>query len=201
MMRRPHNAKRPILRIRFGARRRGLIGDQRGAAAVEFAIVAPVFLMLMFSLFEVGWYYYANSIVDASVADAGRLVRTGQVQRIGNDDAKFDFMYDKICDILKTFGSCDTRLTLEVQTYNTFAELAADNAPATCADAPPDQREAIPFSPGGELEIVRVRICFIYTTLNPAIGINLSESGTNKRRLISTMIFRNEPYERNNQDA
>ena len=180
------------------AQRRGLIGDRRGAAAVEFAIVSPLFLFLMFSLFEVGWFFFANSIVDASVADAGRLVKTGQIQRLnGDDEEKFEALYDQVCNVLQTFGDCDDRLTVEVQTYTSFADLAADSGAATCADAPPDQLDLIPFSPGGELEIVRVRVCFIYTTVNPVVGINLSEDGTNKRRLISTMIFRNEPYERN----
>ncbi len=178
--------------------RRRLRSDCRGSAAVEFAIVAPIFLMIMFSTFEVGWFYYANSIVDASVTTGARLLRTGQIQSSGGTtEEQYDTIYNDICRVLDTFGSCDTRLTVEVETYNTFDELAADTSPATCADAPPDQLDAIPFEPGNELQIVRLRVCYIYTTLNPAIGINLSEADSNKRRLISTMIFRNEPYERN----
>ncbi len=175
--------------------------DSRGSTAVEFAIVAPVFLMTMFSIFEVGWFFFANSVVDATVGDAARLIKTGQVQKSFGDDAdKFDDMYEDICDIVSVFGACATRLTLEVDTYTTFAQLAADNSPPVCADAPPDDVAAIPFNPGDELQIVRVRVCYIYTTLNPAIGVNMSEPGTNKRRLVSTAIFRNEPYELNNRD-
>jgi Flp pilus assembly protein TadG len=182
--------------LRLIPRRRRFAGDRSGAAAVEFAMVVPVFLLMMFSTFEVGWFFYANSIVDASVADAARLVKTGQIQQLaGTQQQKFDVIYNTVCDVLDTFGACDTRLTLEVQTYTTFSDLAADATPATCADAPPADITAIPFVPGIELEIVRVRICYIYNTINPAIGINLSEPGTSKRRLISSMIFRNEPYQ------
>ena len=179
-------------------KRRSFAKNRSGSAAVEFAIVVPVFLATMFSIFEVGWFYYVGSIVDASVTDGARMLRTGQIQKSGgSEDDKFDLLYDDICDVLKTFGSCPSRLTLEAKTYATFADLAADVAPATCADAPPVDLDAIPFEPGGELAIVRVRICYIYTTINPAIGLNLSEASTNQRRLISTMIFRNEPYEKN----
>ncbi|GJL92257.1 MAG: pilus biosynthesis protein TadE [Hyphococcus sp.] len=175
--------------------------DSCGSTAVEFAIVAPVFLMLMFSIFEVGWFFFANSVVDATVGDAARQIKTGQIQKsFGDNDDKYDKMYDNICDVLSVFGGCENRLTIEVDTYDTFAELAADNTPPTCADAPPDDVAAIPFNPGDELQIVRARICYIYTTLNPAIGVNLSEPGTNKRRLVSTAIFRNEPYELNNRE-
>lgn len=185
-----------------GPRRRlGIASDKRGSTAVEFAIVAPIFLMMMFSTFEVGWFYFANAAVDASVGDAARQIKTGQVQSwSGTDDEKLQVLYDNICDVVKSFGGCENRLTLEVNTYTSFADLAADNTPPTCADAPPDDLAAIPFNPGGELEIVRVRVCYIYNTINPAIGINLSEPGTNHRRLISTVIFRNEPYELNNKD-
>ncbi|GJL96150.1 MAG: hypothetical protein DHS20C05_25550 [Hyphococcus sp.] len=183
-------------------KRRRFCGDRRGSAAVEFSIVAPVFLLMMFSTFEVGWFYFANSIVDASVSGAARQIKTGQVQRSGGSDAdKFQALYDDVCDIVDTFGACTNRLTVEVKSYTTFGELAADTAAATCADAPPDQVDAIPFSPGDELQIVKVRVCYIYTTLNPAIGINLAESGSSDRRLVSTMIFRNEPYERNSQNG
>ena len=179
----------------------GLAADKRGSTAVEFAIVAPIFLMMMFSSFEVGWFYFANSAVDAAVGDAARLIKTGQVQRWGGDnDDKLDALYNDICDVVQAFGGCDNKLTIEVKTFNSFAALASDNTPPTCADAPPDQVDAIPFVPGGELAIVRVRVCYIYNTINPAIGMNLSEPGTNHRRLISTMIFRNEPYELNNRD-
>lgn len=178
--------------------RRSFGKNRSGSAAVEFAIVVPVFLATMFSIFEVGWFYYVGSIVDASVTDGARMLRTGQIQKSGGTpNDQFNILYDDVCNVLDTFGDCPTRLTIEVQTYPTFAALAADTTVPTCADAPPANLAAIPFIPGAELEIVRVRLCYIYTTINPAIGVNLSETGTNQRRLISTMIFRNEPYEKN----
>ena len=65
-----------------------------------------------------------------------------------------------------------------------------------CADSPPDDVAAIPFAPGGELEIVRARMCLIYDTINPLIGVNLAEGPEGQRHLVSTVIFQNEPYEK-----
>ncbi|WP_425408686.1 TadE/TadG family type IV pilus assembly protein [Hyphococcus sp.] len=186
---------------RLKRRRCGFRSNTDGSAAVEFAIVAPLFLVMMFSIFEVGWFYFANSAVDASITDMARLVKTGQVQGWdGDDEEKYDRLYDDVCRIVSSFGGCDNRLTLEVDTFDTFNELAADNTPPVCADAPPEDLAALPFDPGEELQIIRVRVCYLYTTLNPAIGISMAEEGTNMRRLVSTMIFRNEPYELNQQD-
>lgn len=190
------------LRSRYHLKRRrlGFPRNTAGSTAVEFALVAPVFLMMMFSIFEVGWFYFANSIVDAAIGDMARLIKTGQVQGWdGTDEEKYDQLYADVCNIVEPFGGCENRLTLEVDTYDTFAQLAADNTPATCADAPPEDLAALPFDPGEELQIIRVRVCYLYTTLNPAIGVNLAEEGSNRRRIISTMIFRNEPYELNSQ--
>ncbi|MHA7873274.1 MAG: TadE/TadG family type IV pilus assembly protein [Hyphococcus sp.] len=184
------NAKR---RTRFP-----FLSNKSGAAAVEFSIVAPLFLAIMFSMFEVGWFFYTNSVLDAATDRAARMVRTGQLQENGTlttPEERFDFLYDEICDVVDTFGDCPSRLTMEVQTFTTFAELAAATAPMICADSPPDDIATIPFEPGDELQIVRIRVCLIYDTINPAIGANLAEGDEGQRHLISTMIFQNEPYE------
>lgn len=172
--------------------------DRQGAAAIEFAIVAPLFLALMFSTFEVGWFYFVNSVTDAATISASRLIRTGQVQKwSGTPDEVYQKFYDEICDVVSVFGSCDTRLTVEAQTYSSFEDLVADLSDPVCADDTPTKIDAIPFDPGKEQEIVRVRVCMIYNTVNPAIGLRLAEPGTSVRRIYSSMVFRNEPYEKN----
>ena len=168
--------------------------NEAGTAAIEFAIVVPVFLALMFSIFEVGWFYFVNSTVSAATTQSARIIRTGQAQLSGWDDAEF---YESICDVVDTFGECPDTLTVDVATFTDFQALADDTSSATCADAPQAEKDAIPYEPGSENEIVRVRVCLIYNTFNPAIGLSLAEEGTNVRHLTSTVIFRNEPYESN----
>lgn len=187
--RKKRNAVRP---------RRRFLGDSRGSAAVEFAIIAPIFLGLMFSMFEIGWFYFANSVTDAATTTAGRLIRTGQVQKwSGSDEEVFKQFYDTICDVVDSFGECGSHMTVEVTTFKSFEDLAADTTDIACADSDPNEIDAIPFEPGGELQIVRVRVCLLFNTVNPAIGVKLAEDGTGVRRIKSTMIFRNEPYEKN----
>ena len=193
-------------RLKARVRRVGFRRDQRGSAAVEFALVTPIFLVFMFSMFEIGWFYFTNSILDASTTSAARLVRTGQVQGwSGTADEVKQRLFNEVCDTVDLWGDCNTRLTVEVETFASFADMFPATPP-TCADAPPSNLAAIPFEPGGELAIVRVRICLLYDTVNPLIGadfktlgngVSLSEGDTGTRRLISTLMFRNEPYERN----
>lgn len=175
---------------------RRALKDRRGSAAVEFALVAPPFLALMFSTFEVGWFYFANSQLDAAVIEASRFVRTGQAQKQGLDKDQF---YAAVCPKLEIFGNCQDRLTVEVEKFASFAALAADTSSAVCTTDSADKIGAIAYNPGLDNEIVRVRLCLVYQTINPTIGLNLSDAENGTRRLYGSYLFRNEPFSRNRQ--
>lgn len=174
-----------------GPERRGFRRCERGAAAVEFAIVVPVFLALMFATFEVGWFYFVNSQVDSASVEAARLIRTGRAQKAGFD--KQDF-YDAVCGKLLALGACDGKLTVEVRRFNNFAELANDTSSAVCSDDDETLISGLPYDPGSDNDIVRLRICYLYQTLNPALGVNLSDRANGKRRLYGAFMSRNEPF-------
>lgn len=175
----------------LGRRRRSLSRCRRGSVAVEFAIVVTPFVMLVFSTFEVGWFFFANSLVDSAAINAARAVRTGAAQNSALTKQQF---FDAVCPTVRILGTCATHLTVEVRTFASFAALAADTTPAVCSNSLPAQVAAIPYQPGGVSEIVRVRVCFLYETLNPVLGVNLSETENGARRLIATHLFRNEPF-------
>ena len=67
-------------RLNLGAER--LLVDSRGVTIVEFAIVAPVFFMLLFGIFDVGHSAYVRSVLQGAVQDGGRDagLETGKVQ-------------------------------------------------------------------------------------------------------------------------
>ncbi|MBE7325022.1 pilus assembly protein [Nocardioides sp. Y6] len=58
----------------LGLRRRG----ERGAAAVEFALVLPIFLMLLFGIIDFGYAINRGSIVNNAARDAVREASLGQ---------------------------------------------------------------------------------------------------------------------------
>lgn len=170
---------------RFGA-------EQGGASAVEFALVLPVFLALTFSILEAGYFYFVESAVEAANAKAARLIRTGQVQ---STSLSRDAFFDEICKVVDIFGDCNTQLTVDVSRYASFSALAADIAAPVCRDADPDDVDALPYDAGGARDIVRVRVCYLHKSFNPGLGLNLEKTNAGALRMISTSIFRNEPYE------
>ena len=46
---------------------------RRGAAAVEFALVLPLFAAMLFGVIEYGWFFYQNFNVASSVRDGLRV--------------------------------------------------------------------------------------------------------------------------------
>lgn len=166
-------------------------GDREGAAAIEFAIVAPVFLALMFSIFEIGWFYFVNATVDGAASTAARVMRTGQAEGVSSGE----FFHLITCPRLKILGDCSERMTVEVKKYDNFSALAADaGAPFVCRDADQNAIDNIAYDTSEELGIYRIRVCFLYNTLNPAIGMNLSQNSLGQRKVTATYILRAEPY-------
>src|SRR6476660_9197982 len=62
--------------MRRSLRRRG----EGGAAAVEFALVMPLLLVLVFGIIQYGWYFYAMQAGSSAVGDAARRVAVGNCQ-------------------------------------------------------------------------------------------------------------------------
>jgi Flp pilus assembly protein TadG len=174
------------------------VKDKAGSAAVEFSLVVLPFMMLIMSTFEVGWFFFANAQTDAATVEAARLIRTGQAQQGGFDK---DAFFNEVCPYLTVFGDCGSTLTVEVETFASFAALAADTSPVICQNDDTTEIGALAYDPGADNSIVRIRVCLLYKTLNPTIGVNVSDADNNKRRLYGTSIFRNEPYSKNNKSV
>ena len=50
--------------------------NRKGAAAIEFALLLPVFVVIMFGIMEYGWVFFQQANVIASVRDATRYAVT-----------------------------------------------------------------------------------------------------------------------------
>ena len=51
--------------------------DQRGAAAVEFALVLPIFVALVFGIIQYGYYFWTAESANSAAREAARRVVVG----------------------------------------------------------------------------------------------------------------------------
>ncbi len=170
------------------------VRDRRGSTAVEFAIVAPLLLALVFSIMEAGWYFFVTSSVQQASANASRFIRTGQAQ---NADMTADAFYQQICGVVSAFGDCNEKLTIDIEKFNNFAALSADMSAPVCRDKDDPTIAGAQFGAndyGAQRDIIRVRICFLYKPVNPVLGLNLAATEHGDRKIIAVSIFRNEPF-------
>jgi Flp pilus assembly protein TadG len=54
-------------------RRRKLLGDQAGGAAIEFAIAVPVLVVMIYGIFVIGMVLLANAGLNHALGEAARL--------------------------------------------------------------------------------------------------------------------------------
>ncbi len=169
-------------RWRFG----NFLRDTRGAAAVEFAMVAAPFFFTMFALLEVALIFFGSSALEGGVQEAARTIRTGELQNSGGGVAQFRA---RLCADAAGLIDCGAKLNVDVRTYPTFAD--ADLTPPVDAAGNPLAGQ---FDPGGREDIVVVRVYYVWDVYTPFLGALLGNIGsTNSRLLLSTAAFRNEP--------
>jgi Flp pilus assembly protein TadG len=161
---------------------------RRGAALVEFALVAPWFFLLTFGLAEVAMLGFAQTSLDFAVADTARSIRTGAVQ---TQDIEYEELRTGLCDKFNTVMhmNCDN-LYLDVDRFDSFID-AQNEDPVQNGEFEDDN---FGFDPGAPSDIVVVRTYYRWEIMTPFFQGVFSNVGSTQRILSSTMMFRNEPF-------
>jgi Flp pilus assembly protein TadG len=160
---------------------------QDGAAAVEFALVAAPFLALLFAIIETAFVFFAGQSLEYAVAQAGRLVMTGQADAAGFDQTAFK---NAVCAKVVALFDCQAKLYANVQTYASFAAAST---------TPPYQNGQLDttrmnYTPGNPGDIVVVSLYYQWPIYVSLFSNALANQSGNNRLLIATSAFRNEPY-------
>src|SRR5262245_33291387 len=96
---------------------RRFVREQDGVAAVEFGLVAIPFFALMFAIIETGMVFFASQTLETAVADASRLIMTGQAQTQGFSQAQFK---EAICSRIYGMFNCASGIQIDVRTAAAF---------------------------------------------------------------------------------
>ena len=163
-----------------------LLSDRRGAAAMEFAIVAlPLFLMLAGTI-ETGVLAFTSAVMEAATREAARQVRTGVVQSASDAAQRFRAEF---CPQLPPTFACDS-FYFDVRTFSEFAGITLPPVTLDAAGVP----QGLQFSPGGANAVVTVRVIHPYRFMTPLIGQAMT-GGQGAVPVISTAVMRTEPFQ------
>ena len=183
--------------------------DDRGATAVEFAMVSVPFLGLLFAIFETAFVFFTTEGLEAATSDAARYIMTGQAAAASYTSAT-DFRDKVICSptsprvrILPTFIDC-SQLIVDVSMAGSTGSTSFSSA---------DMSKSFYTNPttkyciGGSSDIVIVRIVYpmpafltvlTIQSLGQIVASNdglTNYNGGLKHMLMGTAAFRNEPFQ------
>ena len=138
-------------------------GDQSGATAVEFAIVAAPLFFMLFSILELAAVFLVTATLDNATTQAVRSIRTGATQTSGGGSASS--LRDSICSDLGWLQStCSANLSVDVRTYSQFSNQNAPSPITTSNNFDPTQ---LAYSTGKQGDIVLVRAFYQWKLLTP----------------------------------
>lgn len=175
--------------LRVGAGRGGLWGDCAGAAALEFALVAPLFIALIVAALQLGLVFLGQQGLESAAQAGARMIQSGQAQQAGWSAGQFKAA---ACGNLPPFLTCD-RLYVEVTVLASLPS-AASPAPALSMDAGGPGASNFSYAPGGPDDVVMLRLIYLWPTTTTPLGLDLANQPGGNRMLVSTQLFRNEPY-------
>ncbi len=165
--------------------------DERGFTAVEFAMVAMPFLMLLFGTIGVGLFFFTTFSLENAVEKAARQIRTGQAQTGGKTTSQFK---QDVCDLAPSFVDCIGNLRINVISSGSFSGAAASIG--SCTDSGgnliPDPTD-VPV-PGAAGDVVLVTVCYEWELPSVLPFIELGDMGSGSRLIRASTTFRTEPY-------
>ncbi|OYU78196.1 MAG: hypothetical protein CFE32_02605 [Alphaproteobacteria bacterium PA3] len=172
---------------------------RRGAAAVEFAMVATPFVFMLFGIFETMMIFFVQTTLEAAIAEEARKIRTGQAQSLAAPITKAQFKAN-VCARMMGLANCGTRLFVQVQNQPINGTLPTPWADGTLT---PGSAADEPYEATAANAIVVVRGYYVWPLITPGISnamrnfSDTSNGGTlgNYNRIIAaTSAFRNEPF-------
>jgi Flp pilus assembly protein TadG len=162
--------------------------NRRAASAVEFALVAPMFLALVFAILETALYFFAGQLLEIGTQDTARLMYTNQAQ--GTMSATQ--FQNNLCARVAALMNC-TGVYVDVKSFSSFTAIQPSDL-ADPIDANGNFVNNFTYQPGGPGDIVVVRLFYQWPVYVSLMGFNLSNVNGGKRLLVATAAFRNEPY-------
>jgi Flp pilus assembly protein TadG len=188
MVDRQPTRRHPPFRARF-------VRDRRGAAAVEFAMIALPFLALMAGIIELGLLFMGSISLDNALHTASRRIRTGELTApptatSAEKEANREAFRDEVCNSMGFMAAdCMAKLSIDVKTVTSFANTDL-TSPIQGGTFNPG---SVTFDPGTGGSLVMVTAYYRWTMFTPLMNQAL-ERLPGETLLTSVITFRNEPF-------
>jgi Flp pilus assembly protein TadG len=181
-----------------GTRHRNRLGtflrDNKGATAVEFALIAAPFLGLLVGLVQVFLIFFAQSVLQNAVRMSTRQILTGQTQTQDaslSSTAAAAAFHQIVCNNANVLFTC-AGLMVDVEVANNWSS-ANVAMPALTYDGNGNVNNTWQFNPGNAGDIVVVRVMYLWPVFFGSLGFNWANQANGTREIMASAAFQNEP--------
>ena len=181
-----------------------LARDERGATAVEFALIAPALLMVLLGVFDAGYNLYTASVLDGAAQKAARdsSLEGAEAKGLAIDDRVVDAVHNVVPRAKVTFDRRAYRDYSDIHRPEDYTDVDKDGA---CDNHEPFEdingngiwdSDRGTETMGGARDAVLYTITVSYPRAFPLMHLlGLPETVTSQSRT----VLRNQPYGTQNQ--
>jgi Flp pilus assembly protein TadG len=165
---------------------RRLVRNRQGSAAVEFALIAGPFFLVLFAILEAALMFFAQQALETATQDTARMIMTGEAKSYTQTQ-----FTTALCTRLATFFDC-TGIRVASQSFANFAAIT----PFSPVDSSGNFVANFPYSTGASGTIMLVQVSYKWPLFVTGLGFNMANANgdSTHRLLTATAAFRNEPY-------
>jgi Flp pilus assembly protein TadG len=168
----------------FGLRASAAFARRRdGSSAAEFAMVAPIFIILILATFQVSVIYLANAYLETAAEDAARLVLTNQTGSMTATQFQ-----TALCNYMTALFNCNNvMISLSPATSTTSISTAA---PAFNANG--TLQNSLPYTQPKPGQIAVLQVLYQWPVIGLPYGWNFGGLGNGTYLMMSTQVFTTE---------
>ncbi|MEM7076434.1 MAG: TadE/TadG family type IV pilus assembly protein [Pseudomonadota bacterium] len=173
---------------------KGFAGNEDGNASIEFVMVFPIYMALLFMSIELGFVTLRSTMLERGMDMAVRDIRLGTGTLSDDGKVLHDEIKAAVCENALMVVNCETSLRLEMAPADirTFASL---DTSVDCTDRAETSEPVLDVAPGQANELMLLRACLKYDPIFPTalLGERLIVDGSGQGAIISTTAFVQEP--------
>lgn len=176
------------------ARMLGFKKNEDGATAIEFAMVAGPFFILVFMLIGFALYFFVMNSLDKGMDQTSRLVRTGQAQKANMTVNDFK---QGVCTGAGGWIKCN-KVEVFVQKFADWSSVQ----PQACLNSSGAQvtngasgSDPIATYSGASSDIVVVTTCYKWEFAQSIPYVKIGNMADGSMMMQTTTAFRTEPYQ------
>lgn len=179
---------------------RRLLKDKAGASAIEFALLALPFIMVIFASLETFTAFTAEQLFSNATETMARKVRTGEINAANTTKEQFRKAF---CDEISIIMTCSateaktaSKLFVDVRSFASFSQIPT-SIPRKNGDLDTSNFE---FAPGGPTSVTIVRAYYRWEVITDLVRpyiTNLRPAGNSMPKdylMVATSAFRAENY-------